>query len=144
MKFTAHEFLGARHSLKPISMSSATPENGDAVRKGDQREAAILADIGTVASTGTLAMKVQETPDDGAGAPVSGSWADVDGAAFAIVAADAGKLFVGSLDLTQRKEWLRLVRVADGTNAVLSAGLIVLLDGPRPQTPTNTLEFDIR
>lgn len=141
MKFTSHQFAKAGMTLEPAVYSAASTDGAN-VDKGTHREAIVSLLVGAAVGAGTVDVKLQEADDDGAGAP--DTYADIVGAVFAqVAAANDHALFVGSLDLTQRKRWLRAVAVGDGANGVNVACQVTLLDAQyQPNAPT--LSFNVR
>lgn len=107
--------------------------NGSGVDTRGYGEAAVVVSVGAVSGTApTLDIKLQESDDDV-------TYADVAGAAFAqMTASDANSVKKGSVDLSQRKRYLRLVRTIAGTSPSFGlSGMIVLSKGRALPAPAS-------
>lgn len=137
MKYSAHEHLKIAHSLAPKSQAGAAIHYGTGILTKGFREALCVMSIGTVATGGTYAGKVQESDDDV-------TYTDVTGAAFTgVTDAAPGVTYVGRLDLRMRKKYLRFAGT-DAVAAVLTSALFVLSDGQKlPVTQQQTVGFNV-
>jgi hypothetical protein len=127
---TPHETLEYKPSLRPQAITVATV-NGANVDKEDFRGALVVCDVGPLGGTTPgLVVTVEDAADNGAGAP--GTYAAVSGAAFTQFTAtrDDG-VFVGSLNLDRRRQWLRLVSVGTGTTPTGSYACGFVMMEPR-------------
>ena len=111
--------------------------NGAAVDCQNFDEAMIVLDVGTVAATGTLDVKIQESVDSAFTSPL-----DITGAVFVqVTPSNDVAVFVGSLKLEAgRLQFIRAVAV-DAT-AIAECGVVIHLANPvqRPaQTPAWTV-----
>ena len=111
--------------------------NGPAIDTAGFDEALIILDVGTIAATGTLAVKVQEDTASAFGSPT-----DIAGAAFTSkVTGDSNTVFVGRVQLeVGREQFIRIV--ATQATAAVDAGVIVVLTNP-VQQPAQTPEFAV-
>lgn len=125
MKFTAHQFLGARIGLVPVSQGAGTV-NGAGINVQGVDEALIHLILGTLAASATIDVKVQDSDDNS-------TFTDITGAVFAQktqAAGDGGKEFVGRINLAgQVKKFIRVVSVVAVAAAANSVGVTLIL-GP--------------
>ena len=114
------------------------PTNGTGVDTVGFDECVPILNVGTVASTGTLDVHVEESADNV-------TFADITGAVFdQILAANDNTIYQGRINLRGRLRYIRAVAVGDGANAA-EASVSFALHGAkiRPITPTNTEVFDV-
>lgn len=140
MKYNLDENGKVGISLVPSSQNGAALHKGSGVDCLGFREALIIMSMGTMAGGSTDAFKVQESDVD-----VDGNYADVPNATFTATQASghASKVFVGRVDLTPRKRWLRVV-ATDAGGAVLESANIALFDASKkPTTQQQTVAFSV-
>ena len=106
-----HGAIHGVQAIPPQSISAATVNGADIDVTGVD-EIIFFVNAGTCTGSGTMNVKIQEAPDDGAGA--AGTYADVASAAFTeIVAANDVAIFKGIVKNDRgRKKWLRAVATA--------------------------------
>ena len=124
MKFTAHQFLGARTGQPPEAQGIGTV-NGAGVNVQGVDEALIHLHLGVLITNSTVDVKVQHSDDDS-------TYVDITGAVFAQKlesAADSGKEFVGRINLVGAKKFIRTVSVVATAVANVCIG-IELIMGP--------------
>ena len=124
MKFTAHQFLGARTGLGPSAQGIGTV-NGAGVNVQGVDEALIHLMLGTLVTASTIDVKVQESDDNS-------TFSDITGAVFAQktqAGGDSDKEFVGRINLVGAKKFIRIVSVVAAAVAN-NACAIELILGP--------------
>lgn len=110
-------------ALIPVLQTPGTV-NGPNIDTSKHDVADFHLNVGTAVATSTIDVKLQESADDGAGAPAG--YADVSGGAFAQILAAATPTHKHmSVNLRGRKKWLRLVSVVGTANATLGASCIL-------------------
>ncbi len=138
MKYQADEFAKAARSVKPDAHGVGTV-NGAEVDTRGLHEALVILDVGTMGAGATLDTKVAEAEESG------GPFSDVPGAAFIqkVQGTDDDKLFVGRINLKNRKRILRVTSVV-GVATVDHGASIVLLDPKfRPTSQDEALGFNV-
>ena len=116
---------------------------GAAVDRKDFEEALVTLQHGAVAAGGTLSVKVQESPTT-----TDGDFVDIADAAFAPVAGGAqvtSGVYVGRLNLSGRKRYLRVVATVVGADktAIVSALMTLHLARELPVSQVNALAFEV-
>lgn len=137
-KQTAHEELKAVYSLLPQSLQVATNKGAGVDCRGFD-EALIVVEAGVVTGSGSHAFKVQE-----AAVNSDASFADITDAAFtAITAANDETVYVGRVNLRNRKRYIRVVDT--GSTAVMLGSAMVILLAAReyPVSQVNEAEFSV-
>ena len=143
MRYTAHEFVGARMLHNNAAVNNTTT-NGSSVDTLNYREALIQVAIGTLPTSSpdtTWAAKLQESADNS-------TWSDVTGATFTTQTgeqspAEGAKLLTASVKLEDRARYLR-VPITTTTGSVTSTVIVALLEPlDPPATQTNTNEFRV-
>lgn len=125
--------LKVNQSIKAQSVSGTV--NGTAVDCSGYDEAIIICDVGTIAATGTLDVKVQESDASGSG------FADIASAAFTqFTPSNDDAIYVGRVKMVGRKRYLRIVAV-QATAAALASVSIVL--GQAKTMPAQTPAFTV-
>lgn len=122
MKFRADEFVKMATGLRSQAVTIATV-NGTGIDRRGFEEALVAADVGDLAATAPLDVKVQESDVVGSG------YVDVASAAFAqfVNTTNENKLVVGRLDLSKRKRFIRIVATAAGSAPTGSFCVMVAL-----------------
>lgn len=142
MKGTAHENLKAVRSVKPQAITVATV-NGSAVDCKGFREALVVFETGPLGGTTPQAIFSVEEADDAA---FTVGVAAVAGATKTVTdTPDDDKLFVGRINLLNRKRFLRGKMVGSGTSPTGSLQMsFVLCNADRlPVTQVETAVFNI-
>jgi hypothetical protein len=137
MDFTLHQFVRAVVGIAAGSHSASTV-NGSAIDRLGFDEALVVVNSGTNGTNGTVNIKVQESD-----ASTSG-FADIAGAAFAqITEANDNTIYVGRLNLSGRKRYIRVVATV-GT-AACDFGVDVILSGAKelPVSQVNAVAFSV-
>lgn len=141
MKGTAHENIKAVRSLKPQAITVATV-NGAAVDCKGFREALCVVETGALGGTSpSAAFSIEESDDSAFTTPVA-----VSGANKTITdTPDDDKLFVGRINLQNRKRFLRWKMVGTGTSPTgsLAASIMLASFNRPPVTQVETAIFDI-
>jgi hypothetical protein len=137
MKFSMHQFVKAVVGIVADNHAAGTV-NGPAIDRKGFEEALVVVNSGTNGTGGTVDLKIQESDVSGSG------FADVDGAAFAQITEDNDNaVYVGRLDLTGRKRYLRVVATV-GT-AACDLGVDVILGAAKelPVAQVNAAAFSV-
>lgn len=139
--FTPHENLEAKVSLRPQAITVATV-TGTAADKEDFEQALVYCDVAALGGTApTLDVKVQDADTSG------GTYGDVAGAAFTQFTAtrDDG-MFVGSLALRPRKQFLRLSATGAGTSPTgnFACGFVFAAARTAPVSYANAADFNVK
>lgn len=115
------------YNVKPkygAAGSAVGTVNGASIDTAGYDEACVVLSVGTVASTGTLNVKIQDSADNS-------SWADVSGAAFTAVA-DTGdnqaQIAMLKLNGNTVRRYIRVVGVV-GTAAADYGASVLLVNG---------------
>jgi len=121
--------------LDARSTSGTSAINGTNINcQGFDRSAWVLPVGIATGTTPTLAVKLQEADDNGAGAP--GSFADVTNATFTVTGGtNDNSVFAIDVDNTKRKQWMRFVFTPAGTTPVFPIGPLVILGRARHLPP---------
>ena len=137
MKFSLHQFLKAVTGIVADNHAAGTV-NGPAIDRRGFEEALVVVNSGANGTNGTVDVKVQESDASDSG------FADITGAAFAqITEANDNNVYVGRLNLTGRKRYIRVV-AAVGT-AACDLGVDVILGAARelPVAQVNDAAFSL-
>lgn len=124
MKFTAHQFIGARIGLSPAAQGIATV-NGAGVNVQGVDECLVHLLLGTLITNSTIDVKVQESDDNS-------TFSDITGAVFAQkteAGGDSDKEFVGRINLVGAKKFIRVVSVVAAAVANVAVAIELIL-GP--------------
>lgn len=139
--FTAAENLESKVSLRPQAITVATV-NGAEADKEDFSTALVQCDVAALGGTSpTLNVKVQEAATSG------GTFADVTGAAFTqFTTARSNGMYVGSLSLRPRQNFLRLVATGAGTGPTGNFACSFVFGGGAtvPVAYVNAPDFNVR
>ena len=128
------EYLAAKRG---VAGSAIATVNGPGIDTKGYSEAMIVLVAGAFTATGTLAVKVQHSNDDGSG----DAYADLTGAAFTTLTDatdDSVKVARLKLDGNGCKRWIRIVSTV--ATAAAPHGVAVILGGDQ-YPPANTIEF---
>ena len=137
MDFTLHQFAKAVVGIVANNHSASTV-NGAAIDRLGFDEALVVVNSGTNGTSGTVDIKIQESEDGSTG------WADVSGASFAqITESNDNTVYVGRLNLSGRKRYIRVVAVV-GT-AACAFGVDVILSSAKelPVSQVNAVAFSV-
>jgi hypothetical protein len=119
MKFTAHQFIGARVGIGPGEQAISTV-NGAGINVQGVDECLVHLILGTITTSGTVDVKVQHSDDNS-------TFSDITGAVFnqkTEAGGDSDDHWVGRIDLTGAKKYIRIVSVV----AVAVADICVVVD----------------
>jgi hypothetical protein len=123
----------------PIAQAAGTV-NGTGIDCKGYDESLILLALGTIPSTGTVDVKIQESRDNG----VADTFTDITGAVFTQKVAGTGALtYVGRINLHGRKRYLRSVVVV--ANQTVPMGVLAILSQAQvnPVTQVNAVAFNV-
>ncbi len=129
--------LKAVQSIVPQNIGIGATVNGAAVDCAQFDEAMIVFDVGVVAASGTLDVKVQESVDSAFTSP-----ADITGAVFVqVTPTNDNAIYIGTIKmLSTRLQFLRAVAV----DAVAAADLSVSIHlGQAVSKPSQTPAFSV-
>lgn len=139
MKYTAHEFVAIRKSIEADAYSAGTV-SGSSVDTLGFGECLVVVNLGEPLTTsGTATIKIQENAND-----VGTGWTDVASATFGALAnANKNTVWVGRLDLTERKRYLRahLVVANEAFDVGVTFDLLAAKDLAVSQT--NAVKFNV-
>jgi len=148
LKFQADEF-GRLVITHHAASNAAGTDNGDtnSVDVSGFREALVFYDYGTVdgpSPTPTIDVSVEDSADGTTFAAIAVSPAPVFAQRDGSVSPALNDLgYVGSIDLEQVRQFLRIVVVTAGINQTYCAGMFLMHPKIAPAAQVNTLEFRI-
>lgn len=132
MKFTAHQFIGARIGISPAAQGIGTV-NGSGVNVQGVDECLIHLLLGTLVTSSTIDVKVQHSDDNS-------TFVDITGAVFSQkteAGGDSDKEFVGRVNLVGAKKFIRIVSVVAAAVANVCIAVELIL-GPATAAGTVT------
>jgi len=135
MKFHATEFLKDVMSHECKSWGVAANAGAEIDCQGYE-EALVLLNTGVAG--GEVNVKVQECDTSG------GTFADITGAAFAeVTTANDVTCYVGRLDLTKRKRYLKIIGTVTTGASLFSVDVILVHPKYGPASQVNTVAFNL-
>jgi hypothetical protein len=136
-KGTAHKAYKLFDLIAAIG-HTATTLTGTGIDCKGFEEALILLSVGLMPSTdGTIAIHLEESDALGSG------YADITGAAFAVLNAGESLSYVGRMNLKNRKRYIRAVSVVGVQTCPLYLGALLSEARAEPVTQINAVAFDI-
>lgn len=137
MKQTSHESMKVVHMLDAASYGAAAEGFSTSVDCKGFREMQIAVNFGVVTATGDVTFQAEESDDDS-------TWTDITDAAIAEkTVTNDQKTWVGHIDLTKRKRYIRMGYDVDDDAAILSIDAILSAPYDLPTSPQNTIAFNV-
>lgn len=135
---SVHEYLTVKGSMKPDEWATNTGHTGTAVDTQGFDDCLVVLTVGTIATTGTLDVKVQECDTTG------GSWSDITGAAFSqYTSASDETHVVGRIHVAGRKRYLRGFANVAAAASEFSVGFILASAQRTPTSQTASVAFNL-
>lgn len=138
-KRTGVEETKSVQQIKPASYAAASTTKGAGVNTVGYDDLKVVANVGVITATGVATLKLQESDTD-----VDGDYADIAGATFGgLVVADDEKVYVGNLNLSKRKPWIRAHLAVATDAAILGCTFELGAAKERPVSQDNDVAFSL-
>ena len=137
MKYAADEFASYWPSIL-AAVATAASTNGTGVDCKGYSECLVVFNAILAASSAEGNVHIEESDDDS-------TYADITGAVFTeITPTNDDDAFVGRIDLSKHKRYLRAVLATDGANAFTgSVGFVLMNPKSGPAVQDNSTVFDV-